>query len=102
MFQYIILSPQLTIEPYLMKNSVSSNKSDFTNQLFFSIVFVFCNLFERIQSITGFNHTLVLYSFNISESPFTNNRQKSQVQMAFPNQQLSHNPDLADAKTGFR
>ena len=85
-----------------MKNSVSSNKSDFTNQLFFSIVFVFCNLYEKIQSITGFNHTLVLYSFNISESPIINNRQKLRVQSVLPNHQLSYNPDLAGAKTGFR
>lgn len=85
-----------------MKNSVSSNKCDIKSHLFFNVVFVFCNLYEKIQGITGFNQTLVLYPFNISGSPFINNRQKLRSQSVLPNHQLLYNPDLADTKTGFR
>jgi hypothetical protein len=70
-------------------------------QLFFNVVFVLHYFNEKIQRVTGFSHTLVLNPNNILNSPITNNRQKLQVQFAFPGQQLFSNPDLAGATTGF-
>ena len=88
-----------------MKNSVFClypHKSDINCKLFFNVIFVLHYLHEKILSYTGFIRTQVFQLNNILNSPITNNRQKLQVQLAFPNHLLFNNPDFTGAKTSFQ
>ncbi len=88
-----------------MNNSVFclySHKSDINCKLFFNVIFVLHYLNEKILSYTGFFRTQVFHLNNILNSPMTNNRQKLQVQFAFPNHLIFNNQDLTSAKTSFQ
>lgn len=87
-----------------MKNSafcLYSNKSDILYTSF-NVVFIIHYLNTKIHSLSGFIHNQVIHSFNILNSPITNNRRKLRVQLAFLNQLFFNNLVLTGGKKGFQ